>query len=384
MNQDRVYTDDSSGVYVVADGMGGHRGGATAAEMAVASFGGSPISSSENLRATVLQANQSIFDRSQTDPDLNGMGTTITAIALVEVDGEERLSVANVGDSRAYRMRAGHIEQLTEDHNLVSELIREGHVTEDEARTHRQRSVLTRAVGVEPNLEVDVLEVLPAAGDRYLLCSDGLCGEVDIAQIGGILRRFADPIDACRDLVRVALANGSKDNISVIVVDVLSDDNAALTASQQVPTFMESSDVPLDPTATLNRPFGGLSNQVGQAAQRIEAPQRLSASRQAAAPSTQTESGQFEAGAGSQMGSPTKPARKVVTLRTVAFTAALATVAAVAYWAITTGTANTSGITETPTSSTVSVSTAPSTTPVTAPATTLPLSTIPVVTTSGI
>jgi PPM family protein phosphatase len=392
MNQDRVHTDDTLGVYVVADGMGGHRGGATAAEMAVASFVGSPISNSENLRDAVLQANASIFDRSQTDPDLNGMGTTVTAIALIRVDGEERLSVANVGDSRTYRMRAGHVEQLTEDHNLVSELIREGHVTEDEARTHRQRSVLTRAVGVEPNLEVDILEVLPVSGDRYLLCSDGLCGEVDITQIGGILRRFADPVDACRDLIRVALANGSKDNISVIVVDVMSDDNAALSASQHVPTFMESSDAPLDPTATLSRPLdNGLATQP---ALRTEGPRRLSSSKATPGKNTPDQAGSTQLGSAadsSAAGAATsgKPPRRLVTPRTIAFTMALAAIAAVAYWAITTGTAETTATSTVPGPTTTSAPTAsaPTASAPTASAPTVPTtrtttaSTIPVVST---
>jgi PPM family protein phosphatase len=300
VNQDRIHVDDQQGIYAVADGMGGHRGGATAAEMAVAALAESALGTSDTLIAAVEQANAAIYRRSQSDPDLHGMGTTVTAMALVQVDGEERLAIANVGDSRAYRLRSGELELLTEDHNIVSELVRDGHLSATEARTHRQRSVLTRAVGVEPDVNVDVIEILPTTGDRYLLCSDGLTGDVDANQIAGILRRYADPNEACRDLIRVALASGSKDNISAVVIDVQSDGDAALHASQQLDPQVSAA---IDETLVLSRtntttsapPINTLA---------VDHPVKV------------------------------KPKRKLVTVRTFGFVVALAAIASVAYWAI--------------------------------------------------
>jgi PPM family protein phosphatase len=298
VNQDRIFVDDTRAVYVVADGMGGHRGGATAAEMAVSALSESPMLNSAALIAAVESANTAIFERSQSDPDLQGMGTTITAMALIQADGEDRLSIANVGDSRAYRMRAGELELLTEDHNIVSELVREGHISAVEARTHRQRSVLTRAVGVEPGVTVDILEVLPSTGDRYLLCSDGLTGEVDASQIAGIMRRYADPNEACRDLIRVALASGSKDNISAVIVDVFDDGGVALTASQHVDAtpHIDSSEPP-DLESVVTAPTSTSPTDL------VEPPK------------------------------PPKP--RVLTIRTVLFAAVLGAIGAVAYWAVT-------------------------------------------------
>jgi PPM family protein phosphatase len=305
VNQDRIHVDDRQGIYAVADGMGGHRGGATAAEMAVAVLAETSVATSDTLIAVVEQANAAIYQRSQNDPDLHGMGTTITAMALVNSDGEERLAIANVGDSRAYRLRSGELELLTEDHNIVSELVRDGHLSATEAKTHRQRSVLTRAVGVEPGVAVDVIEILPSIGDRYLLCSDGLTGDVDSNQIAGILRRYADPDEACRDLIRVALASGSKDNISAVVVDVQSDGDAALHASQQV---TPSSSASTDDTVSLSRM--GTHEVVPEPAVTALTPPA------------------------SAVG-PTKPRSRLVTVRALGFVAALAAIGAVAFWAIT-------------------------------------------------
>ncbi len=314
VNQDRVHVDDQHGIYAVADGMGGHRGGATAAEMAVSALAETEVVTSDKLIAAVEQANSAIYQRSQSDPDLQGMGTTITAMALVNVDGEDRLAIANVGDSRAYRLRSGELELLTEDHNIVSELVRDGHLSATEARTHRQRSVLTRAVGVEPGVAVDVIEVLPSTGDRYLLCSDGLTGEVDSNQIAGILRRYVDPNEACRDLIRVALASGSKDNISAVIVDVHSDGDAALHASQGLTPDAVGSD---EDTVVLSRTHAYEPQDVPVATPIAppEPPNLVADAKQRTALSA--------------------PRRRVVTFRTLAFAFALAAIGGIAYWAIT-------------------------------------------------
>jgi PPM family protein phosphatase len=307
VNQDRMYINNELGVFVVADGMGGHRGGGTAAEMVVTAFEQSPITTSAELTAVVSGVNEAIYIRSGADTDLAGMGTTLTALALTEHDGEQRLSVANVGDSRTYRMRAGELELLTEDHNFVSELVRDGHLTEHDAKYHRNRSVLTRAIGVEGTVDVDLLEVLPSVGDRYLLCSDGLSGEVESQQIAATLRRFADPAEACRDLIRLALAAGSKDNITALVVDVVDDGGAALAASQHItPTAPNSQPHQPQPLITRDRTNNDSRDDWPMASSRLETP------------------------AGG-----VKPKTKLITVRTVAFASAIAAIGAIAWWAIT-------------------------------------------------
>ena len=338
-NQDRVLVDHDHGVFVVADGMGGHRGGATAAEMAVSAISSSTVHDSASLIKAVETANSAIFERSRIDPDLQGMGTTLTALALVVSDGEERLSIAHVGDSRAYRLRAGELELLTEDHTIVTELVRDGQLTALEARNHRQRSVLTRAVGVESGVAVDVIEVLPSAGDRFLLCSDGLTGDVDSSQIAGILRRYADPGEACRDLIRVALAAGSKDNISALIIDVVEDDQSLFVDAGPSGLSSRTTSTPTSPladdTLVLTRPpVNGRGDRPDE---------------------TPTSA---------------RPAKRLVTFRTLAFAVLLAAIGGVAYWAISNAPNDDPGSTTTvvqtttinSTSSTPSTSAAPSTT----------------------
>ena len=198
-----------------------------------------PALTTERLVEVVQRANNVVLTRASHDRDLHGMGTTLTAIGLVESpgadgQGEELLAVINVGDSRTYWMRQGQLEQLTEDHSIVAELIRDGRLTPDEARNHRQRSVLTRALGVERDVAVDVIEVIPVVGNRFLACSDGLYSEVPDEIIGAILRRLADPDEAARELVRAAIERGGRDNVSVVVIDVIDDDHLAERASATV------------------------------------------------------------------------------------------------------------------------------------------------------
>jgi len=134
--------------------------------------------------------------------------------AVVVTDGEERIAVANVGDSRAYVFAHGDLTQLTEDHSVAEELVRQGQISPDEVDTHPQRHILTRALGIFPEVEVDVWEVLPYVGDRLLLCSDGLVREIADDQIASVLRRLSDPSQAAQDLVARARAAGGSDNIT--------------------------------------------------------------------------------------------------------------------------------------------------------------------------
>ncbi|GAC1311849.1 MAG: hypothetical protein NVSMB12_00810 [Acidimicrobiales bacterium] len=232
-NQDNLLVTES--LFAVADGMGGHVGGEVASKIAVdalgSAFDGSAPRTGEDLAVAVRAANQAVFERAQADPELRGMGTTMTAAALVTVDGEERLAIANVGDSRAYVFAHGDLTQLTEDHSVAEELVRQGQLDPTEVDTHPQRHILTRAMGIQPQVEVDLWEVLPYTGDRVLLCSDGLVREVSDDQIAAVLRRLADPTEAAQELVAKARAGGGSDNITVVIVDVVDDDDRSLKAS---------------------------------------------------------------------------------------------------------------------------------------------------------
>jgi len=247
-NQDHLLT--VADLFAVADGMGGHAGGEVASRLAVEALQGafgdgrdSPPASADLLEA-MRTANRAVFEQAQADPDLRGMGTTMTAAALVVEDGEDRLAVANVGDSRAYVLSAGELTQLTEDHSVAEELVRQGQLHPTEVDVHPQRHILTRALGIQPEVDVDLWEVLPYLGDRLLLCSDGLVREMTDDQIAAVLRRLADPGEAAKELVARARANGGSDNISVVVVDVVDDDNRALTASAAVAADTETRATP--------------------------------------------------------------------------------------------------------------------------------------------
>jgi serine/threonine protein phosphatase PrpC len=240
-------------LYAVADGMGGHRGGEVAAEMTaegLETFARATPSPKTDALVNVISAlNSSVLDRADQHDELYGMGTTLTgvatAMATTPSGGEELvLAVFNVGDSRTYLLRNGELQQLTEDHSVIADLIRTGQITPVQAKTHKQRSIVTRAIGAEADIDVDVIEVLPVPGMRYLLCSDGLTGEVTDQMIGSILRRLADPTEAARELVRLANEHGGRDNVSVVVVDVVDDagfDREALAASQRIRPQPQSS-----------------------------------------------------------------------------------------------------------------------------------------------
>jgi serine/threonine protein phosphatase PrpC len=220
-NQDRVLA--LSHVFAVADGMGGHLGGEVAAEVATTTLAeiytepGSP----SNFERALLEANLAVWRRSAADSKVRGMGTTLTSLAVVRDSGTEWLELANVGDSRAYLFRARRLVQLTEDHSVAEEMVRRGRLTASEAAGHPARHILTRALGVEESIEVDRWPLAVEAGDRLLLCSDGLFNELDDPAIAEVLSEAENPNDAAEELVRRANARGGSDNISVVLVDVL-------------------------------------------------------------------------------------------------------------------------------------------------------------------
>ncbi|MDP9124554.1 MAG: protein phosphatase 2C domain-containing protein, partial [Pseudomonadota bacterium] len=170
----------------------------------------------QRLVLAVHEANAEIHALSQSDARRAGMGTTLMAAHV----GADSVSLAHVGDSRAYRLRAGRLERLTEDHSLVSELVRSGRLSEEEAEEHPQRSIITRALGPEPQVEIDTLTVRAQHGDVYLLCSDGLTAMVSEARIGEIMRDAGGLGEAGRALVAAANEAGGRDNVSALLVQV--------------------------------------------------------------------------------------------------------------------------------------------------------------------
>ena len=205
--------------FAVADGMGGAKAGEVASAMATEVFEGESDSGepAETQLARILrEANRRIYDLAVADESHRGMGTTLTA---AKVTGDD-ISLGHVGDSRAYRMRDGELEQLTKDHSLVAELERSGQITAEAAEHHPQRSIITRALGPEPDVEVDTYTITGREGDLFLLCSDGLTSMISDEEIGSILRS-ADSLDAAADaLVRAANQSGGKDNITVVLFRV--------------------------------------------------------------------------------------------------------------------------------------------------------------------
>jgi protein phosphatase len=250
-NQDARITTER--VLAVADGMGGHRGGEVASQVALDVLPKNFTEPSiEGLEEAALVANQAVWSKAADDPELRGMGTTLVAIApVVDDDGNETLAWLNIGDSRLYLLRDGQLDQVSEDHSLVEEMVRDGRISPDEARGHPQRNILTRALGIDQEPAVDTGIIDPYAGDRYLLCSDGLFNEVDEQRIASTLRRLADPDDAAQELVRLALEAGGRDNITVVVADVVDDGGVAEAASAEIreETGESHADAPLSDTA---------------------------------------------------------------------------------------------------------------------------------------
>lgn len=240
VNQDTPLLADNVQLWAVADGMGGHRGGEVASELAVRSLSANYGHNGRDLDALFAAANEAnaaVNDAARQDPDLRGMGTTLVAIALTD---DDELAYVNIGDSRIYLFRDGELSRLTEDHSLVEEMVREGTITPEEARSHPRRNVVTRALGIDAAARFDGNTIVPYTGDRYVLCSDGLFNEVDDERIASVLRRLDDPADAASELVRLANEGGGRDNITVVVVDVVDDGGRAESASRVAPATATS------------------------------------------------------------------------------------------------------------------------------------------------
>lgn len=229
-NEDSYFAD--APVFAVADGMGGHLAGdvasATAVDVIKRHAAGSDMEEPEKLAAMLREANREIWDKAASDPALRGMGTTCT---LVLLDGS-KAQFAHVGDSRAYLFHDGELRQVTEDHTLVGRMVREGKLRPEEAERHPQRSIITRALGVDEDVEVDVFSLDVADGDRLLLCSDGLTSMIGAAAISEVLAREEDPQAAADALVQLANDAGGEDNITVIVIDIGREGSTAAPATE--------------------------------------------------------------------------------------------------------------------------------------------------------
>ena len=217
VNQDRAHPtsggrNDGPQLLVVADGMGGHVGGEIAVSVAIEAA----LESEGTLEERVRQANRAIVEEVEEKPELTGMGTTMT---MAEVGTDRRLRLAHVGDSRAYLLRSGVLVQLTTDHTLVAEYVAQGRLRADQASSHPQRSLLTRALGLETHLLVDTAEFQLKEGDRLLLCSDGLNSMLSDREITDLLDGDSTEEAAWR-LVEAANLAGGHDNVTVVVADV--------------------------------------------------------------------------------------------------------------------------------------------------------------------
>jgi PPM family protein phosphatase len=245
-NEDSLFARGA--VFVVADGMGGAQAGEVASKTAAETFDRElPAAAPERLlRETIEEANRRVHARAQSDSSLAGMGTTMTA-AIVDPEAEE-VAIGHVGDSRAYRLRGGKLERLTRDHSLVEEMRRKGQLTEAQAEDHPQRSIITRALGPEPEVEVDVQTVPAQSGDVFLICSDGLTTMLGDEQIARLLSRATSLQAAVRALVDEANRAGGRDNITVLTFRL--GDAAASAPAQEGATLIGSTAEEAGLTAT--------------------------------------------------------------------------------------------------------------------------------------
>jgi PPM family protein phosphatase len=228
-------------IFAVADGMGGAKAGEIASRLAAAALGSAADGSgAERVVSLVQEANRRVYERSSEDASASGMGTTIT-LALVE-DG--KVTFGHVGDSRAYLIRDHAIEQLTDDHSLVAELVRSGKLSPEEAEIHPQRSVITRALGTDPNVDVDTFTVEPKVGDLFLICSDGLTSMVENDVIRDVVERRRDNLDAAaRELVETANRSGGEDNITVVFFEIAEENAEVPEETAQMPALDENGEV---------------------------------------------------------------------------------------------------------------------------------------------
>jgi serine/threonine protein phosphatase PrpC len=264
-NEDRYF--ESPPLFAVADGMGGARAGEVASQIAVDEFAeqadtsGSP---EERLAAIVRSANRKIYELAQSDESRAGMGTTLTA-ALVS---DQEVSLGHVGDSRAYRFRDDELERLTQDHSLVEELMRMGKLSPEDAESDPRRSIITRALGPEPDVEVETCTYPARDGDVYLICSDGLTGMVPEERVAEILRARSSLEHAAQELVDDANARGGKDNITVLLFKLSEEVKAGTDAESD--TLSGSEDTPSGATTVVGEMPGGGETVVLGAAEAAE------------------------------------------------------------------------------------------------------------------
>ena len=215
-NEDAVLAEPP--LFAVADGLGGHQAGEIASTIAIEMLvANAPLhADSKALARAIHAANRAVIQAAEERSGRSGMGTTLTA-AIIE---GPRIAIAHVGDSRAYLFHEGRLTQITEDHSMVADMVRRGQISEAESRLHPNRSVITRALGTDPNMSADTYDIQTVPGDRLLLSSDGLTGMLHDDEIARLLQANSDPQDAARALVTAANEVGGQDNISVVVVDI--------------------------------------------------------------------------------------------------------------------------------------------------------------------
>jgi PPM family protein phosphatase len=238
-------------LFAVADGMGGARAGDIASRLAAATVreeGGDRIDVVELIR----EANRRVFERARDDASASGMGTTMT-VALVEGD---QVTIGHVGDSRAYRLRENALEQLTEDHSLVAELVRSGKLSPEEAETHPQRSMITRVLGTDPDVDADTFTVEAQPGDVFLLCSDGLTTMVEENHIVDVVNRHRGDLErAAKQLIADANRSGGEDNVTVVFFEIVEEGETAQMAAvgAEEDTLTEVDEVPVLETVEKRR-----------------------------------------------------------------------------------------------------------------------------------
>jgi PPM family protein phosphatase len=235
-------------LFAVADGMGGAKAGEIASRLAAAAVR-EEDSERVDVAELIQEANRRVFERARDDASASGMGTTMT-VALVEHD---HVTIGHVGDSRAYRLRNGGLEQLTEDHSLVAELVRSGKLSPEEAETHPQRSVITRALGTDADVDVDIFSVEVAPGDVFMLCSDGLTTMVGDDRIVDVVARHRDDLErAAKELIADANRSGGEDNVTIVFFEIV-EQGTELGETARMPavgdteedTLTESEEVPV-------------------------------------------------------------------------------------------------------------------------------------------
>jgi PPM family protein phosphatase len=245
-------------LFAVADGMGGAQAGEVASAIAATALSGA-LAQGENVAAPeterlvarlIREANRRVHDRAEHDPSFSGMGTTMT-VALVGSDG--LVAIGHVGDSRAYVLRDGTLEQLTDDHSLVAELVRRGELSPAEAEVHPQRSVITRALGTDPDVDVDTLSVEAHPGDVFLLCSDGLSTMVDVDTMSELVERNRhDLVSATRALIKAANDEGGEDNITAVLFEIAGGSGANGAPEAAAAAAVEAEPVADDDADTLH------------------------------------------------------------------------------------------------------------------------------------